>query len=206
LVFNFASELLIELREVFPFRVVRVDEAEGDDVIAVLTKYITENETVQEGLVEVTKPILIVSSDGDYKQLHKYRNVRQWNPIMKKMVTKPDPNFIFEKILSGDSGDGVPNVFSPDDWFVNGEGRQKSITAKVKERFATGQINETERRNFERNRTLVDFDYIPEEVSAQILEVYKSAIPKKDLNGIMEYFMSKKMRLLLNHIQDFKVQ
>jgi 5'-3' exonuclease len=206
LVFNFASELLVELREVFPFKVVRVDEAEGDDVIAVLTKYITENETVQQGLVEVTKPILIVSSDGDYKQLHKYRNVRQWNPIMKKMVAKPEPDFILDKVLRGDAGDGVPSVFSPDDWFVNGEGRQKPITAKVKERFATGQINETERRNFERNRTLVDFDYIPEEVSTQILEVYKSTIPKKDLNGIMEYFMSKKMRLLLNHIQDFKVQ
>jgi 5'-3' exonuclease len=205
LIFNFATELLEDLRNVFPFGVVRVDEAEGDDVIAVLTKYITETETVQEGLIEVAPPILIVSSDGDYKQLHKHRNVRQWNPIMKKFVAKPEPDFIFEKILTGDKGDGVPNVFAPDDWFVNGEGRQKSITAKVIERFRSGQITEQERRNFQRNQTLVDFDYIPQEVQQDIIQTYKVNTPARDLNAIMKYFIAHRMRLLLDNIQEFKV-
>lgn len=205
LIFNFASEFLVDLREVFPFKVVRHDRAEGDDVIAALTKYISENELVQDGLVESAPKILIISSDGDYKQLHRFQNVRQWNPILKKFVEKPDKNFLFEKCIRGDAGDGVPSVLSPDDWFVNGTGRAKSITQKVIERFNTGDITEEERRNFQRNKTLVDFDCIPEDIRAEIITTYLDSVPIKDLNSVMNYLMKHRMRLLLNDIQQFKV-
>jgi len=205
LIFNFASEFLHDLREVFPFRVVRHDRAEGDDVIASITKYASENEMVLEGLVESPPRILIVSSDGDYKQLHRFSNVRQWNPIHKKYVEKAEKHFLFEKCVRGDSGDGVPNVLSPDDWFVNGEGRAKSITQKVIERFHAGQITEEEQRNFQRNKTLVDFDCIPDEIRNEIINIYTSSTPVKDLNTVMNYLMKHRMRLLLNDLQQFKV-
>lgn len=202
-IFTFAAELLVELREIFPYRAIKVDEAEGDDIVAVLTKYLSENDTVQQGLVVDPAPILIVSSDGDFKQLHKFKNVRQWNPLMKKLVTKPEPDFLLEKVIRGDSGDGVPNVLSKDDIFMV-EGRQKPVTAKVMERFKSqGSLTEEEQRNFQRNRTLIDFDYIPNEVQEKILSVYNEQQPKRDLNAIMNYLMKHQCRILLNDLQAF---
>lgn len=205
LIFNFASEFLHDLRAVFPFKVIRNDRAEGDDVIGALTKYISENETVQDGLIESAPKILIISSDGDYKQLHRFSNVRQWNPILKKYVEKPDKNFLFEKCIRGDAGDGIPNVLSADDWFVNGEGRAKPITQKVIDRFTNGQITEEEARNFQRNKTLIDFDCMPEDIRTEIVTTYLETVPSRDLNQIMNYMMQHRMRLLLNDIQAFKV-
>ena len=202
-IFTFASELLEELRTIFPYRAIKVDEAEGDDIVAVLTKYLSENDVVQEGLIETAAPILIVSSDGDFKQLHKFKNVRQWNPLMKKFVSKPEPDFLLEKVIKGDSGDGVPNVLSNDDIFMV-EGRQKPVTAKVMDRFKNQNgLSDVDQRNFQRNRTLIDFDYIPNEVQGKILSVYHEQQPKRDLNAIMNYLMEHRCRLLLNDLQAF---
>lgn len=148
-------------------------------------------------------PILIVSSDGDYKQLHKHKNVRQWNPLMKKFVDKPEKDFLIEKVIRGDAGDGIPNVLSPDDAFVSGT-RQKAVTVKVLEKFKTKTgLNEVELRNFQRNQTLIDFDYIPQEVQDKILEQFLGQTPKRDLNGVMQYLMKHRCRLLLNDLQAF---
>lgn len=202
-IFTFASELLEELRTIFPYRAIKVDEAEGDDIVAVLTKYLSENDVVQEGLIETAAPILIVSSDGDFKQLHKFKNVRQWNPLMKKFVSKPEPDFLLEKVIKGDSGDGVPNVLSNDDIFMV-EGRQKPVTAKVMDRFKNQNgLSDVDQRNFQRNRTLIDFDYIPNEVQGKILSIYHEQQPKRDLNAIMNYLMEHRCRLLLNDLQAF---
>jgi hypothetical protein len=202
-IFTFASELLEELRTIFPYRAIKVDEAEGDDIVAVLTKYLSENDVIQEGLIETAAPILIVSSDGDFKQLHKFKNVRQWNPLMKKFVSKPEPDFLLEKVIKGDSGDGVPNVLSNDDIFMV-EGRQKPVTAKVMDRFKNQNgLSDVDQRNFQRNRTLIDFDYIPNEVQGKILSIYHEQQPKRDLNAIMNYLMEHRCRLLLNDLQAF---
>ena len=203
-IFDFAREFLGELKAVFPYRVVQVDRAEGDDVIAVLTKYASEYMVETNGLVEEPPKTLIISSDGDYKQLHVIKNVRQWNPIMKKMVDAPAKEFLFEKILTGDKGDGVPNVLSEDDFLVNGEGRAKSITEKVKQRFRDGTITDVEQRNFQRNKMLIDFNCIPTEVQTEIVNTFLESTPVKDLNAVMNYLMANKMRVLLNDLQKFK--
>lgn len=203
MIFSFASDLLQELRETFPYKVVHIAEAEGDDVIAVLTKHITESYPQMVGVVEEPDPILIVSSDGDFKQLHKHRNVRQWNPLMKKYVSKPEADFLLEKVIKGDPGDGVPNVLSGDDTFIT-ESRQKPVTSKVMERFKSGtSLSDTDKRNLHRNRTLIDFDYIPESVSKSIIDNYESQTTKRDLNAIMNYLIKHRCRLLLDHIQEF---
>jgi 5'-3' exonuclease len=202
-IFTFASTLFEELKQVFPYYTVKLDRAEGDDVIGVLTKYITENETVMQGLVETEQSILIYSNDGDYKQLHKFKNVRQWNPIIKKFVERAEPEFLLEKVIRGDAGDGVPNVLTEDDFFVNGTGRQKSITTKVIERFKSGNLTTIEARNFQRNKTLIDFDCIPEDIQQEIIEAYKNNKPVKDKNAIMNYLIANRCRVLLDHLQEF---
>jgi hypothetical protein len=186
-----------------------IDRAEADDIIAVLTKHLQENELIQQGLVEEPQKILILSSDKDFKQLQLYDTVKQWSPMQKKYVTATQREIIeykIEHIVKGDAGDGVPNILSGDDVFMNAE-RQKPVSAKrLQEFFENGFTacrNDEERRNWHRNSTLVDFQHIPEDVSKMILDSYISNKPTGDKMTVMNYLMENRCRLLLDELEDF---
>jgi hypothetical protein len=204
-IFAVGRVVLNEIREVFPFKVVREDTAEGDDVIAVLCKYIQDNELIVEGLEETPQKFLAISSDGDFKQLFKYRNYAQYNPIMRKAVARPEPSFLLEKIIRGDSGDGVPSVLCANDFFINKDsyGRATPITKKVIDKFTTKTgLTEIELTRFERNQKLIDFDYIPQEVSDKIIHTYLNTPVVKNKNGIFEFFIKNRMSKSID-IQNF---
>lgn len=202
-IFTFAKEFLSDLSEVFPYPTVRVNGAEGDDVIAVLAEWGIDNKVITTGLIDEPEPTLIVSSDGDFKQLHKHKNIKQWSPIQKKWVSKPEKDFLFNKIVQGDKGDGVPNVRMGDSAIVDGT-RQLPITEKVIEKFKDpSKLTEIEKRNFHRNQMLIDFDYIPKEVRERIVDAYLNNNKKRDLNAIMQYLMKHRCRVLLNDLQSF---
>jgi hypothetical protein len=209
LIFDTLSEMRTDLATYFPYRVVHVDRAEADDIIAVMVKYLQENLLVQQGLVEEPQKVLILSSDKDFKQLQLYPNVKQWSPMQKKYITATHKEIIehkIEHIVKGDTGDGVPNILSKDNVFMEGE-RQKPMSAKrLQEFFANGFIackNDEERRNWHRNATLVDFDFIPPDVSEDIIVAYINIIPNTDKMKIMNYLMENRCRLLLDEIEDF---
>ena len=61
-----------ELTEWFPYKLVQVEKAEADDIIAILVGLLNER-------------TLILSSDKDFVQLHGF-NVRQYSPMQKKFV------------------------------------------------------------------------------------------------------------------------
>ena len=63
-VFSVLNKIRDELRDNFPFHVLQVDGAEADDIIASLVKR-NNNQNLPE-------PILILSADKDFIQLHKY--------------------------------------------------------------------------------------------------------------------------------------
>jgi hypothetical protein len=207
----FVKELQEDLETVFPYPVVYAEKAEGDDCIAVLTKYFQTEENVESDnpmdLMTGEPPsVLIVSSDHDYKQLHKYPKVKQWSPMQKKWVEKADKEYIIDKIIGGDAGDGVPSVLMPDDWLVNGEGRAKPVTKAIREKYRNLEsLNEEELQRYNRNKTLVDFDCIPKHIEERILDKYQEQKtrqrPKKQ--AIMDYFMKHRCRELLDRIGDF---
>jgi hypothetical protein len=201
MIFETLSEIREDLKEHFKYKVVHVDRCEADDVIAVLT----EN-TQEFGQYE---PVMIVSSDKDFKQLHAYDNVKQFSPMLKKLITitsKKELNaWLIEHIVKGDSGDGIPNIMSPDNCLMEGV-RQKSIRAERLEEFIklgfNACKNDEERRNWQRNSTLVDFKYIPEDVKKTILDAFEVE-PKGSKMAIMNYLMKHRCRLLLDDIEDF---
>lgn len=207
-IFAHLADMRQELIDYFPWKVIHIKEAEGDDIMAVLTKYCLENHVTQDGLFEEVEPVLLVSSDGDMKQCHN-KHVRQWSPMQKKFVAKPEPDFLIEKIIRGDGGDGVPSVLCPDDWFVNPEFenvRAKPVTKKVIDKFKSGVgLTEEESTRYMRNKTLIDLSCIPESVSDDIINTYKSLAPKTDLTKIMNFLMSVRARQLLERVQEFKV-
>ena len=209
LIFDTLSEMRKDLATYFPYKVLHVDRAEADDIIAVLTKYAQENELIQQGLVEEPQKILILSSDKDFKQLQLYPSVKQWSPMQKKYVTATKKEIIehkIEHIVKGDAGDGVPNILSKDDVFMIGE-RQKPMSAKrLQEFFAEGYKackTDDERRNWHRNATLVDFEHIPADVNDEIVSAYINNKPTGDKMAIMQYLIDNKCRLLLDELEDF---
>lgn len=208
-VFEVMGETLNDIKEYFPLDVVQHEWAEGDDVIAILTDWVTKNCTVSTGLFEEAEKILIVSSDGDFKQLQKHGNVVQWSPMQKKQVKSDNPKReLLEKILTGDAGDGIPNICSPDDVFVTEGARQKPFSKKRVEEFVSKGVNackdDVEIRNFQRNELLISFDKIPQEVYNAVMDVYTESKSKQFKKmDLMNYFLRNKMKLMVEVMEDF---
>lgn len=209
------EDIISDLDTYFPFPVIKLDKAEGDCCIGVLTKHISENsvDTSDENLFGETDPenILIISSDGDNYQLHTYKNVKQWSPASKKLV-KPDENprnALIRKIVKGDLGDGIPSIKSNDNTFVDGI-RQKPIAQTFLDKFfaAADPISicedETQKTNYLRNELLVSYEKIPENIKSSIIECYNTKVQQKHSKmGLMNYFVENKMQNLLSQIHDF---
>lgn len=213
LIFDTLNEMRQEIGEHFPWRVIHVDRAEADDIIAVLTEWSQSNELMRVGLTEEPQKILILSSDKDFKQLQlapfSTGNVRQWSPMQKKFITASKQeiiDFTVEHIVKGDTGDGIPNLLSKDDVFVSGD-RQKPVSAKRLAEFLEKGIDacrsDEEKRNWQRNAKLIAFDNIPVEVKQSIIDTYISNKPKGDKMTVMNYLMEHRCRLLLDEIEDF---
>ncbi len=196
MIFDSLNKIRDELKEFFPYKVLDVDGAEADDVIAVLTARLASNGGV-----------LILSSDKDFGQLQKYPNVTQYSPILKRFIKIDNPKtFIKEHIIRGDRGDGIPNFLSADNTFAAGE-RQKVINTKrlqewLSQDAETFCTNDTMLRGFKRNQTLVDFDYIPNEIQQKIVSAYDDAKPASK-EKMLNYFISKGLKVMIESINDF---
>ena len=213
LIFDTLSEMKEDIKKIFPYKVISVERAEGDDIIAVLTEYLQNNDLIVEGLMEEAQKVLILSSDKDFKQLqlppYSTGNVRQWSPMQKKFIkatTQEIKDFTIEHIVKGDSSDGVPNILSPDDVFLSDQ-RQKPVSKKrldeFKERGFDACRTDEERRNWSRNENLVAFSKIPDDVRNEIVSEYLNTIPNNDKMMIMNYLIENRCRLLLDEIEDF---
>lgn len=196
LIFDMLAKFKQELREHFPYKVVDVEGAEADDIIGTLVP-----------LYAPHQKILILSSDGDFLQLQRYgSNVKQYNPSMKKYVKSENPAVeLKEKIIRGDKGDGIPNIFSPSDCFVR-DLRQKAITKGIIEKYLNEDVDNWEseeaRVGFSRNQTLIDLTNIPSELKDKIINTYDT-VPVASRSGLLNYFIDKKLKNLMDVIEEF---
>jgi len=193
-IFLCLNKIKDELRDNMPYKFIEVYGAEADDIIGVLCS-------------EYSDEIMIISGDKDFIQLQKYPNVKQYSPITKKMVNGENPGgYLKEHIFKGDTSDGVPNVLSPDNTFTDGL-RQKPLTKKkiaswMEHDFEDVAPNDEVKRNYQRNRKLIDLTYTPEELSSEIIDTYKEA-PYGDRSKLLNYFIQKRLRNLTESIGEF---
>jgi hypothetical protein len=198
MLFQIIGTIREELNDNFPYKVITVDRCEADDIIgAVCHKYGTQLNTGAERY-------LVLSGDKDFIQLHKYANVDQYSPTLKKFVRHSDPDkYLVEQVFKGDTGDGVPNILSPDNCLVIGE-RQKPMTAKRIAAFAESHDNmdEITKTRWARNKMLIDLAETPEVYRTKILEDYDQ---DKNIgrSKLFNYFVEKKLKNLMTDIQDF---
>ncbi len=186
--FEIIDKIKHELEEFFPYKVIKVPHAEGDDVIAVLAKHAKE-------------PSLIVSSDKDFNQLYKYKVIRQFSPIKQKMMNGINPDaYLKEHIIRGDKGDGIPNILSDDNCMVEGV-RQKPISKKKVETWINDDLSGS--YHWDRNQQLIDFDFIPVSIQQDIVSEYQKTIPSNRRSGLLNYFVKNRLKMLIEHIGDF---
>jgi 5'-3' exonuclease len=197
LIFDILAKLKLELKENFPYKVIDVEGAEADDIIGTLTPIYAPHEKV-----------LILSSDGDFLQLQQYgSNVKQYNPSQKKYVKSVDPILeLKEKIIRGDKGDGIPNIFSPSDCFVR-DLRQKPITKGMLDKILNEDLTHPNWTadavaGFSRNKILIDLTQIPAEIKTRIINTYEEVIPAKR-NKLLNYFIEHKLKNLMEVIEEF---
>lgn len=205
-VFDIMGDLKMELATLFPYKVVQVDEAEGDDIIFVMTKYFQDNELLVQGLEGTPQHVMNISADHDFLQLYKYKNYAQWSPRTKKVIPKPEKTFLIDKIIRGDVGDGVPSVLCEDDFFVSKDkyGRAIPITKKVLEKYSDiKNLNSSELARYKRNEQLISADCVPDDVAAKVVSTYNIAPDKADRNGIFEYCIKNNLRQLTPRVTEF---
>ena len=191
-IFELLNSMKSEFKEILPYKFLEVYGAEADDIIATLCKEYQDQKT------------MIVSGDKDFIQLQKYKNVKQYSPILKKYVNGHNPDtYIKEHILKGDSSDGVPNVLSPDHTFVEGL-RQRPLSKKKIEAWIKSEtgMSEEVKRNYQRNHKLINLDNTPEDLQKSILDTFNEA-PYGDRSKILTYFIENKLKELTDSIGDF---
>ena len=199
-IFSMLHNIKDEIKTFLPYKVIEIETAEADDIIATLIK-----KTKRIIAPEHKKNILILSGDKDFIQLHD-KNVKQYNPVLNKFVGKgEEPSlYIKEHILKGDRSDGIPNVLSDDNVFIEGRRQRplskKKINSWVEEVFMT--FTEEEQKNYNRNRKLIDLNCIPQELEDKINNEFLN-VEVASRDKILNYFITKKLKTLIEVIDEF---
>ena len=196
--FRIMHKVKDEIKENFPYKVIHLEGCEADDIIGTMVEHTQEFGQYEE--------VMIVSSDKDFLQLQKYDNVRQWSHILKKEIKDPHPKLnLIDKILSGDTGDGIPNVLSGDNTFVNGE-RQTPLSKKKKEAMMQ-DISEVVGlsaewyRNYQRNQKLIDLTRTPQKLKNEIINDFWITVFNE--GKALPYLINNNMKQLIGSVEEF---
>jgi 5'-3' exonuclease len=202
------DDFIEELKRIFPFKVVKVEESEADDIIGVLSFNKNKDDI-----------FYIISTDKDFIPLIKYNNVKIYNPILESFVATEFPFEIkkvtFESIdefknyliFVGDSGDSVPNIFNSGE-----EERAKPFgPVKFKKLYKEGLDkwvelqSEVIKNNIERNKKLVllDKEQIPEYIQEKIMKEYNNINVSFKKEEIEEYFRLTEMESFYGKSNEF---
>jgi hypothetical protein len=189
-----------EIRDYLPYKVIHMEGVEADDIIGTLTM-----QTQEFGMGE---PVMIISSDKDFIQLQKFNNVKQFSPIQKKLVTDPNPRmYLFNHVMRGDSGDGIPNVLSPDDTFVTERQQTPLRKTKIAEWLDQSDnlrdvMDEEIYRNYQRNKKLIDLTDIPEDVQQNIINNFNGQTKTPNMK-VLNYLIKKRCNNLIEVVEEF---
>ena len=97
-------------------------------------------------------------------------------------------------------------MLSPDNTFTEGL-RQRPLGAKKISSWIDNNIddvlpNDEVKRNYQRNKKLIDLTCCPEELSSEIIHKYKEA-PVNDRSKLLNYFIKTRLKTLTESIGEF---
>lgn len=191
-VFSVLNTIRDEIRGNLPYHVLQVQGAEADDIIGTLT--------INNGANTEPEPILIISADKDFIQLHRYNFVKQYDPIRNRWIENDNPiQYLQEHIIRGDRSDGIPNILTCDDAIVTGKVQKKMSKEKIAAMASMDPsdfTNYIRLRNWKRNAELIDFTRIPEPVRSRIKTSFRKNRPTASVK--VDYFIRNNIQDLLD--------
>lgn len=201
-IFGMVNQIIEEFSLHLPRKVISIDKVEADDIIAVLTKE----------LATAGHPVMIVSSDGDYTQLHVHKGVKQWSPMQKKLV-KPKHGSpyadLMVKLVKGDKKDCVSPIKCRSSYYadrIEGERAPSVKTTWLKELTDAEDprtlLDDELTKRFDENVKLIDFNAIPQEIVDSIKDQYYNK-QVGTRNGFYSYLVRSKCAKLISKITDF---
>ncbi|QIG73806.1 exonuclease [Rhizobium phage RHph_N34] len=173
------------IAETGPYKCLRIRGAEGDDLLA--------------SIAMTPGKHLCISADKDISQLTRFPNVKFYNSI-KKMMINNGPNFWHQLVVRGDGGDGVPNILSDDDTFMDKNKRQRQLRQEVVDKIVdsidpeetimsmkfSGIFSEQVVLNYRRNKRLIDLTQIPKSLRELVVQKFNEDVPpKRDLTNML---------------------
>jgi len=192
--FSHFEELIKGIKSTFPFKVIHIPRVEADDIAAVIVKHSTGYRNI------------LVTSDQDYIQLLQHKNTNLFDPMKNKWVQEKDPKRALElKIMIGDKSDNIPaikprvgiktamKILDTEDKF------EQVLKEEIEIKNKDGEIVKTEKvkDNYNRNKKLIDMDFIPNVIIKEVLKRYdKYKIPIYNTMSITEYFIENQLREL----------
>ena len=182
-----------ELPYNFSWKCVDVEKCEADDVIYAICHHVRD------------RRITIVSSDEDYLQIQNINPiVEQFSIANDKFITPQNKGYdLLEHIITGDSGDGIPNILSNSNTFVMDGVRQTPMTKQRKAdtllSVQMGTLDENVQMRYDLNKKLIDMSELPKEYYDKIIEKFKEPKPKKT-GSLMTYCIKYKLNNLLGRL------
>jgi len=177
--FKVLDAFMPQMKEAFTnFHLLKIDECEADDIIAILTK-----EKFKQ-----SEKVTIISTDKDFIQLLNQRNVDLYNPIKKANVKSINPAKDLQiKILMGDVSDNIPSV-------RKGTGPKKAL--KILTEGLDNYLNSCQdiKDAYERKRSIIDFTLIPQRIKDLVINGYET-YPISDYNAMKIWSFLQKNRL-----------
>lgn len=185
-----------EIKNYLPFKVIKVNHAEADDIIGIISS-------------NNSKDYIIISNDEDYIQCLS-ENVKVYNPMKKEYVVyEAGPeDFIIRKSLLGQAKDCIFNIKTPLDHpkGVRKPGfGEKALEKVMSEGYEVWLEKNNLKERFEFNRNLIDFNRIPNTIRARVLNEYKSyELP--DPSGFYEFFKKQGFTSFLEEFDKVETQ
>lgn len=165
--------------------VLNYEGCEGDDIIAVLVKDVLPD-----------WKCTCISTDRDMYQLYKHKNYKQYDPIKKTTISCLNPSkYLLTKIIMGDKGDNIPAIAD----------RVGIKTAeKMLENLSEELKDKSKADNFERNKVLIDFDCIPDNIRDTIKNSFNS-YETSEFKGraLMDFFAKVNTNGLVAYLQEY---
>jgi 5'-3' exonuclease len=182
--FSYAyAKLIPDYCDEFGAHSLKCEIAEGDDLIAISTKYILD--------LNKFNKIIIVSSDKDMVQLHNKRtHITTSDCILRNPKTELEKaikekineeitadDFLLFKILLGDGSDNIPNI-------KQGVGNKKAFKLLMDRPMLKQMLTEdiSVAKSFKRNKMLISMKEIPEDVENLIISEIKQIFAEDNDN------------------------
>lgn len=153
------ENIIPELIKNYKIQIMKIDNAEADDVVAIIHKSIRQKNDKAN--------INIITNDNDYLQLGDDNTVII-NLAKKLIKTRGSGDYkkdLFTKIIKGDISDNIPPVFPK--CGVKTINKIYENNNELEKMFIKYQES---KKKYELNRTLIDFHYIPNNIQQKIFQ------------------------------------